>query len=76
MSEDTHTWKPDYGPNKALNYYRCSDCGVYMCKPIYGNVGLKVWSDNTFNSPKVPINLDTIPTCSMYKSMKMEEALK
>ena len=76
MSEDTHTWKQDYGPNKAFNYYRCSDCGVYMCKPARGEFGFKVWSDNTFNSPNIPISLDTIPACSYYKGLRMDEALK
>jgi len=76
MSEDTHTWKSDYGPNKAFYYYRCSDCGVYMCKPARGEFGFKFWSPSTFNSPSRSLILDTVPSCSMYKSMKMEEALK
>lgn len=80
MNEDsvkTHTWDSYLGHTKGFNFYICVECGIHMAEPARGSFGFKVWSDNPFNSKNHPIiNLEIIPSCSMYKSMKMEEALK
>jgi len=82
-----HRWVKDYGPNKNHNYYMCSECGVYMAEPARGEFGFRVWSANSFNAPADRSSDLTlggkerfaglgIPTCSEYKSLKMDNALK
>ena len=74
-----HRWVKDYGLNKNHNYYRCSECGVYMAEPARGEFGFRVWSANSFNAPadrSSDLTLDSIPTCSEYKILKMDNALR